>query len=357
MAEVLLPECGSAWSVAIDGERLYVTDAAPHTSAARHDEEHEADLGLTPGGQLFILDLLDPRSPVVRGAVTLAGLPKGIATLPEQVIALASGQAGIELVDASDPDTPTRLGVVDTPGSAVGLAYDDGYLLVADWTSLRLYDVNHRGSLRPLWGSDLALAQQMPPHPYAPYAMDYSQFVGLQGETWIGSDMDSIWVGRVERGRRDATTNLIDRRVAVNARADAPDEGAFALRLANGGRTPLIVTLDRDAEGMEHVDGDALVLPPLGSDLLRIDLGGVHAADAAEAVHLRTSDPENSRRRIQIARIEDGYSPGDPIPEFRLPGINECQEGGPCDLTPRCVEYPSAEFEGAPVLLAFWSSW
>lgn len=215
VTEVVLPGCESAWSVARDRDVLYVTDGAPRSEP-----------GESGGGQVFALDLTDPSAPVVRDVITLAGLPKSIAVLPDDVIAVASGQTGIELVDVSDPEALVQLETIDTPGSATVLAYDGGYLMVSDWTTLRLYDVPRRGALRLLWATDLAYAEITPPFPLNPYAVDNAQFVGLQGDIWIGSDMDSIWVGQLQRGRRDATPNLVDRRVAVNARGCPPERGA-----------------------------------------------------------------------------------------------------------------------------------
>lgn len=117
------------------------------------------------------------------------------------------------------------------------------------------------------------------------------------------------------------------------------------------------VTLDREAEGMGRVESEGLLLPPLGTGLLRFEVTGVHDPDFTEAVFLRMQAPENSRRRLLLPRIEESYLPGDSIPEFRLPGVESCTGGVFCDPTPRCVEYPSEEFEGTPMILAFWSTW
>lgn len=93
----------------------------------------EGRLGFRAAGlTLTIYDLTDPRVPAALGAVQIANSCLGICVRNGRAY-LALGQAGIQIVDVSDPTQPRLLGSFDTPGSAQEVAVIPGQIAcVAD---------------------------------------------------------------------------------------------------------------------------------------------------------------------------------------------------------------------------------
>jgi hypothetical protein len=84
---------------------------------------------------------LPPFEPVSLGALDTPGTAEGVAIV-SGLAYVADGQAGLQVIDVSDPTAPTVVGALDTPGYAYALAVIGSHAFVADGSSgLRIIDV------------------------------------------------------------------------------------------------------------------------------------------------------------------------------------------------------------------------
>ncbi len=106
------------------------------TTTHRDDALTTADWDTT-AGELR----LPPFAPVPLGALDTPGTAEGVAIGSGHAY-VADGQAGLRVVDVSDPTAPTVVGALDTPGYAYALAVTGSHAFVADGSSgLRIIDV------------------------------------------------------------------------------------------------------------------------------------------------------------------------------------------------------------------------
>jgi hypothetical protein len=344
VSETLLPGSVSAWAVLKEGGRLYVSDAGTHPE--RTDGEPQ-------GGTLFILGLDDPAQPQLLGSITTHGLGKSLAASGDGRVAVAGGETGLEIFDVSDPGAPQRNERIDTPGSAISVAWSGSYLLLSDWNSIRLYDSAEHEALRLLWATDLALTQLGGPVPDPEWAMDNSGFTALSGDQFIITEMDTIFLGQLQAGRSTASLNLVDRRWSLAASQDDQDADVV-VRFRNGGRLPLDVTL-RQQDGLSP-SGQRFLVEPGGTRAVEVHAEGLLDNPETAFVWLDSNDPVQDNRRAALVVLEGGLTTGAPIPEFRLPMTNIC-EGEVCTQVSECFHLDDAQWQGMPILLAFYTSW
>jgi hypothetical protein len=68
---------------------------------------------------------------------------------------VAVGDAGLLVIDVSDPANPRRVGGYDTPGNALGVAVSGNYAYVADYNAgLQVLDVSDPANPRRVGGYD-----------------------------------------------------------------------------------------------------------------------------------------------------------------------------------------------------------
>jgi len=97
------------------------------------------------GGGVYILDVQNPTNPQkLSEKIHTRGFVFDIFYDPsDSMLAVASGEGGLELWDVKDPGTPVKLGWIDTPGSAYGIAVSGSYAYVADDDAgLRVIDIS-----------------------------------------------------------------------------------------------------------------------------------------------------------------------------------------------------------------------
>jgi len=112
---------GSARSVAVQGKYAYVTND---------------DAGLV------VVDISNPRQPEVVGRCSTPGWAWGVA-VDGSYAYVADGEDGLRILDISDPQNPHEVGSHDTVGVAVGVAIEGSYAYVADYQAIRIIDVSN----------------------------------------------------------------------------------------------------------------------------------------------------------------------------------------------------------------------
>jgi len=102
-----------------------------------------ADIAYVAAGEagLRMLDVSDPGAIAEVGALDTPGLANGVVVRGGTAL-VAAGEAGMRIVDVRDPRSPREVGSVDTPGVAVSLAVNGRIVYVADFDGgLRVLDV------------------------------------------------------------------------------------------------------------------------------------------------------------------------------------------------------------------------
>jgi hypothetical protein len=97
-----------------------------------------------------LVDIIDVRAPVLRGAVDTTGTALDIVATGF-LFWVAYGRSGLIVVDGGDPDRPVIVGGVPTPGEASGIALKDTIACVADATiGLMIFDISDPRSPAPM---------------------------------------------------------------------------------------------------------------------------------------------------------------------------------------------------------------
>ncbi len=339
--ELTLPALRNATAIAHDGIHLLVAG------------------GIEPGaesegaGTIEVLDARGTGPPLPLGSAPTTGTPRGIAVLDDAMVAVANGALGIDLIDLSDPAAPRLVTTVPTPASAMGLSFEEGYLLVADWDNIRLYDASRRGQLRLLDALDgFHSAFRAAGGGLHRNGLTAANFVRLEGGRFLAGELDVLLVGEIRRGAGAPRLVIHDRNHL--RRRGAGEDQPFTIRVSNGGRHQLDLMQpgDPDPEAGGH-----WCLAPGRSAKLELRASGValERRRGDTAVVIRSNDPEHRRTRIGLLPASD-YSVGDPAPSFRLPMVNICPDGS-CPERVGCFDLQEELARGRPILLAAFASW
>lgn len=91
---------------------------------------------------LLIVDVSDPSAASIVGQYDTAGTSKGVSVNGIYAY-IADDGPGLRVIDVSDPASPAQVGSVNTPGIAVSVKVRDGLAYVADWSKgLSIVDVS-----------------------------------------------------------------------------------------------------------------------------------------------------------------------------------------------------------------------
>jgi hypothetical protein len=112
---------GSARGVTVEGDYAYV-------------------VSMTAG--LQVVDISDPESPSLAGSYDTPGYAFGVAISGDYAY-VADESYGLQVIDISDPTIPSLAGNYDTPAGAYSVAIAGDYAYVGDWTSgLQVIDIS-----------------------------------------------------------------------------------------------------------------------------------------------------------------------------------------------------------------------
>lgn len=126
-----------------DPARPTLLGEGPELADLLHDIALSGDLAVVAAGNagLWLLDLSDPRRPRAVGSLATPGVARGVA-VDGGLAYLAAGDAGLLVVDITRPAQPRLLAIADTPGDAGDVVVTGRHAFVADWTEgLKVFDV------------------------------------------------------------------------------------------------------------------------------------------------------------------------------------------------------------------------
>ena len=93
-------------------------------------------------GDVRVLDVSDPASPIVVGFLETPGWATGIAVERNKVY-VADRAEGLRILDVTDPFNAFEIGYLDTPGTASDIVIVDKIAYLADGSALRVIDVSN----------------------------------------------------------------------------------------------------------------------------------------------------------------------------------------------------------------------
>ena len=139
---------GQVSQVAVPGAATDVTIAASPLNPL-HAFAYVATAPLTASGTLSIVDISSPRQPIVLGAVALAGIPMSVAVDGNAKLAVVgAGDAGVHLVDISNPVRPERVLTLTFPSAVTRVAAYAGSAYLISGAQLVQLDLATRKQVR-----------------------------------------------------------------------------------------------------------------------------------------------------------------------------------------------------------------
>lgn len=142
------PTLDDAYSIAVEGDNAYLGDQGLRVINIA-DHSHPVELGsvelggemiavaaggdgarvaiLAWGGELTLIDTLDPTQPVVGSTLATQGVDVSIS---DTIVAVAEDHQGVALFDITDLETPTLLAQISTSGRALAVALNAGIAVI-----------------------------------------------------------------------------------------------------------------------------------------------------------------------------------------------------------------------------------
>jgi len=247
---------------------------------------------------LAVIDMSEPAAPTVLGSVALPGSPQGVAL--QDGIAYVAASGSLAVVDVRTPESPALLADVLTDGVATRVDVDGDFVALANWFDTRVYDVADPGTPR------LVAVEE---------AQDSAMAVAIEGDVVYVGDWDWLRTYRI-----DASVGAPDvsgpAGVSVSGGAGSLD-GSF--RLDNVGDRPLIATLSCD-------DTAVAITPQLTVDAHDGATVDVHVESPSSdpwtaTCTVASNDPDEPTKEVLVDVNPEGLEVGDPAPDWTLPDL------------------------------------
>ena len=303
----------NAWSVAVDGDALYVADGS---------------------AGLAIADVSDPAQATIVGRLPIAGPAQYVEIDRERDIAyVAAGALGVVVVDVSDPAAPVELAVADTPGSALGVALAGGHAFVADWNDARVYDMSDPASPALVATEHINVGGSFP-RVLAVGARDDVAFLG----EWTG-----LYSYRLLPDRPAADIRAHDSRFDAGVLTPNDAYGAGLLVSNDGARTLNIHHVELTGPELFPISEAPISIAPGETRSIEVGMVAAGTSVVSGTVTLHSDDPDEPSVNIEMRANTPGIGVGAPAPDVVL----DLVEGGSWDLR---------DHQGEVVVLAYFAT-
>lgn len=268
----------NAWALAVVGRTLFVADA---------------------GYGLVIVDATNPADMRIVGRAAISsGSPQSVV-LQGSLAYVAAGAGGVVVVDVADLAQPRVVGSVDTPGSALHVAYANGRLYEADWNDVRIFDLSN---------------------PICPALVGREPFqrriLGLaaRGDHAFPADFGGrIYPYRFEPGR--AAPDVRAPEFVAFARTPPGQVDVYGMVLRNEGTSPLnVADIAPGAGSMFSVNKTSFSLEPGQATAVEVAYRPSGAATDSGQITIRSDDPDEGSLRVPLYGNKPGLVVGDPAP-------------------------------------------
>jgi len=299
----------NATGVALRGTLLYVAD---------------------PRSGIAVVDVSNPAAPKLTGHVATPGAPQSIVVDGTHAYVAASS-AGLVVVDIADPAAPRVVANAGTPGTATQLAYAKGYVYLADWNDVRVFDVHDPGKPR-------LVTTERPPT-----SGNFARVLGVaarDGHAFIGE-----WTG-MHGYTLDATATAPDISLSLPSieigTTAAGSSTTASLEIHNDGNEPLVVrSIEVAAAGFSVADRSLTIAPGAKHDLV-VQFASA-GTPAVGTVTLNTDDPDEPSVLVRVAANRPGIGVGDPAPSVEVDVL-------------AATPFKLADARGSVVLLAYFAT-
>lgn len=310
-------DLNNAWQPLLDpaGAFLYVADA---------------------GGALVVFDVGDPLDPQHIATLPAEGTLKDLAWLNDTVYA-ASGSAGVEIFDVSDPGAPVKAGRADTPGSALGVSAEGEHLIVADWNDVQLFNISNRLVPVPIGHQKAYINRRDAASPdVLGRILDATLKDGLiYMAEWAAPQVHQIVPGA------DAPDLMVSSTVEF-PRTDPGQQEATGLAIWNRGRQPLVIeSLEVDPPYSVSISG--MTVSPGQRQLAEVVFDPTDPGPAMGTLTIRSNDPDEPTAEVQVRGNLQGLRPGDMVPDLTFTTLDG-------------TVHRLSEARGHPVLLAYFAT-
>ena len=297
------------------------------------DPEHERLFVADAQGGVVAYDIRDPIAPRFTGRVTTQGTTKDLAVGRRYVYA-ASGTAGVEVIDTGAPGAMEKIGRVDTPGSALGIALEGPRLVVADWGPTFVFDIS--APAQPaLMGHQKAHDLTGAPNAAGRILDVFVREGRLFAAEWNGLEVHQLIIDA------DAPDLLAPRQLTF-PRTPVGGEEALGMTLRNVGRRPLQVHRIITPSSLS-VEPTQFSLDPGRQRLVTITFRPVDLRAIRATVTIISDDPDEAEMVVPVSANEPGLHAGDEVPDLEM-------------LTLDGQTLRLSELRGQPVLLAYFAT-
>ncbi len=283
-------------------------------------------------GGLVIFSLEDPLAPQFLKKVPTLGTLKDLALSGNHVYG-ASGSSGMEIFDVTNPEEASRVRHLDTPGSALGIAANDRFVVLSDWNDVRIYRRTDP-SAPTLIGHQKAYDRG------APTPLGRILDVALKDDTIFMAEWSGPQSHRIIRGV-DAP-DLVTASSLELSRTAPSETTATTLVVENiGAKTLEIERLSIGAPFTVELTPTEI---PAGGRALATVRFTPDSTDGQESIlTLKSNDPDEPEHRIPVVGNQPGLRPGDEVPELTFTDLD--------GFTHRL-----RDLRGRPVLLAYFAT-
>ncbi|MGE3178476.1 MAG: DUF1573 domain-containing protein [Vicinamibacterales bacterium] len=311
----------NAWGVRVRGTTAFVSD------------------GLAG---LAVLDVADPRRPVVIGRVRTGGQTRGLALDGPRVF-VAAGSAGLAVVDVTDPRTPRLVGQADMPGSAIRVDVSAGKAYVAAWNDARVYDVSQPATPRFIGAVRLTRDIDFVEPGRAPVT-SRTLGVAAAGDVMFVGNWHVIYSYRTHAERRAPNILLPEDLSLVDfGPVESGASVTVPLKVTNQGTAPLTIADVSTENPAFTVEPRSAHLEPGAAIELSLTYTATETGRTASLLHIRSDDPASPERRGYLVANRGGLSVGSPLPETTVTLV----DGG---------RWSSTEARGQVMLLAYFAT-
>lgn len=324
-------DLNNAWGVRVRGTTAFVSD------------------GLAG---LAILDVADPRKPVLLGRVNTGGQARGLA-LDGSTAYVAAGSAGLVVVDVSNLQAPRVVAKVPTPGSAVRVDYASDQVFVAAWNDARVYDVSTPATpkfigavrmTRDISAQGLQPGAAPPPPDGRPEVTSRTLGVAAVGDVMFVGNWHQIYSYRVHRDRTAPNMLLPEEINLVDFGPVKPGESAsLPVKVTNQGTAPLTVTKAGTNSANFTVTPAQLRIQPGQAAELTFTYKAASADKDTAILQVESDDPDNRLRAGYLVANQAGLGVGKALPQTTVNLV----DGG---------QWSSTEAKGQVTLLAYFAT-
>jgi len=252
---------GNAWKLALAGDHAFLADNLRG---------------------LVVVDVSDPSQPVELQTYATTGSPRDVDARDGRVY-VALGGGGLDVFDASIPTKLTAVGNVPSHGSAQAVSVGDGFVSVAAWSHVAVYDTENL----LLVGTERT--RQYP-------AFEQNLGVAVVGDKVYVGEWEGMHVLQYRQGRVAPDLWIAEEMYQFNG--DEVDAKAVLVR--NRGRMPLVVNSTSINHDAFTIDTGPFAIGAGGAHVFELGYTPPGPQGQLSVLAMSTNDPDQEHANFQL---------------------------------------------------------